>query len=644
MTPRTFEDILQARYSRRRHIKHILMAGAAAVLPSCDGETAASKNSSTLTFPEVPFGFDDTHHVAQGYRADVLIRWGDEVVRGAPAFEPGKPDASAQSKQFGFNNDFIGYFPLPLGSKNSDHGLLCVNHEYAQGHMMFPGFKHQFEEALNAGEAQLRAEQAAVGLSVIEVKKENGDWRVVPESSYARRINVSTPMNITGPATGHARLVTSADPTGMRVLGTLANCAGGVTPWGTVLTCEENFQDSFWGDRDRAAELAPAERAGWDSFGAGFTEKERATPWDAPVRRYALSGWSRIDDRFDITKEPHESNRFGWVVEIDPYDPESVPKKRTALGRIRHEGATVVAKPGKPVAVYSGDDQEFQFVYKFVSHESYAPDDRAHNMDLLKSGTLYAAKFNDDGTGEWLALDMRGGSMIDARQTAEAAGATHMDQPEDIETSPVNDCTYVTLTKNRNRQASETDAANPRPVNYWGHIIEIRPPAVRGGRNHTATTFEWEILALGGDPRDMSENVPGRPHANTSESGWFANPDNLVFDPKGRMWISTDGMEDSGEESSYGKPIHDGLWAMDVDGEGRALPRHFFGCPRGAELTGPCFTPDGKTLFVSVQHPASEGRSTFDAPSTRWPDFDAGLPPRPSVVVITKDGGGEIGS
>lgn len=637
MNTQDFAQVLKTRISRRRHIKQLAGSVAAGLFPSgalwaADDQT---RIISSLTFPELPHGYDGNHHVAPGYTADILLRWGDGLSADAAVFAPGRQTADQQAGQFGYNNDFIGYLPLPLGSANAEHGLLCVNHEYTNTHLMFSGYKNKRDGALRASEAEIRVEQQAVGMSIVEVKKSGGAWGVVKDSSYARRLTADTPMVLTGPAAGHVRLATSADAAGHAVNGTLGNCSGGITPWGTVLSAEENFQDAFWGDRDKAATYAPSERRGWDSFGVGLTAQPRTRNSDAPVEKHPITGWHRYDPRFDIEKEPHEPNRFGWIVEIDPYDSRSIPKKRTALGRFRHEAATVVAKPGHRAVVYSGDDQEFQFVYKFVSRSNFEPDNRTRNMSLLDEGDLYAARFNADGTGAWVRLDLGADGDL---------GATPMDRPEDIETSPVTDCTYLTLTKNSNRQMGDEDGPNPRPKNYWGHIIEIRPPGDDGARDHAADRFEWDILALGGDPSDMPDSAAGRSHLETSRDGWFANPDNLAFDPNGRLWVATDGMPDSAPKASGGVPVHDGLWGMDVAGAGRALPRHFFGCPAGAEMSGPCFTPDGRTLFASVQHPTNEPGSTFENPVNRWPDFDPAFPSRPSVVVITKNDGGEIGS
>lgn len=666
MTEKSFQAILEARYTRRDHLSQGLVTAGMLALCGRNNIAAAAivsaqagASSTSLTFKEIPHTYDEFHHLPEGYQASVLMRWGDPVLPNAPIFRPGEQRDIDQAGQFGFNNDYIAFMPLPHGSSNSSHGLLCVNHEYPIGYLMFSGYVDRPDAAERMTLDELRAEQQAVGLSIIEVIKERGAWRVVQSSKYARRITPTTDMKMTGPAAGHIRMKTNEDPSGLRVKGTLANCAGGLTPWGTILTCEENLQEFFWGDQEAALQRAPVERSSWQSFGVGRQTGQRQRVEDGDKLARPLSGWSRIHDRFNIEKEPHEPNRFGWVVEIDPYDPRSTPQKRTALGRFRHESATLVVKPGQRVAVYSGDDQEFQFIYRFVSKNAYDANDQRNNRNLLEDGDLYAARFNADGTGEWLkiseghpiVLDAQERQTntgdhwaIDARQFAAKLGATPMDRPEDIEISPLTDRVYVALTKNPNRSQRLIDAINPSAKNYCGHIIEIIPPGSEGNRDHISTAFAWNFLLFGGDSNEgRATRAPGF-HPATTSDGWFANPDNLAFDPKGRLWVATDGMPTSTLQSGKKQPIQDGLWAMEVTGDGRALAKHFFTGPRGSELTGPCFTPDGKTLFVSVQHPGQEKGSTFDKPSTRWPDFDPKLPPRPSVLAITKTDGAEISS
>jgi hypothetical protein len=434
-------------------------------------------------------------------------------------------------------------------------------------------------------------------------------------------------MRISGPAAGNSKLRTKADPEGTQVFGMLNNCAGGVTPWGTWLTCEENFNGYF------------------------FNKDALAThPNQAAFERYGIPGevysWGKFYDRFDIAKEPNEANRFGWVIEIDPLDPYSLPVKRTALGRFKHEGAeNIVNKDGRLV-VYMGDDERFDYVYKFVTAGTVDLVNRQNNRDLLDEGTLYVAKFNADGTGVWLPLVFgrgplkpsngfrnQGDVLINARLAADLLGATKMDRPEDVEANPKTGKVYVVLTNNSRRGTPGTppvDEANPRPENLYGHIIEIIPPA----GNHAAAGFKWNILVKCGDPFNAAV---GASFSNaTTNNGWFGMPDNVAVDPDGRLWVATDGQG----PSSTGRT--DGLWAIETEGPARATAKHFFRVPIGAELCGPRFTPDLKTLFLAVQHPAEGDGSTFEAPLTRWPDFEEGVPPRPAIIAITKKDGGKI--
>jgi hypothetical protein len=469
---------------------------------------------------------------------------------------------------------------------------------------------------------------AAHGLSVIEVAESAGRWQTVPDSRYARRVTLATPMRLAGPAAGHARLRTGADPEGGTVLGTLNNCAGGHTPWGTVLTAEENFHFYFGG---KAGDTAEAKNL--SGYGIGHE------------LRYA---WHRYHERFDVGAEPREPNRFGWMVENDPYDPAFTPVKRTALGRIKHEGAGMAVDRYGQVAAYCGDDERFQFLYKYVSRGRFDASAGRQNGALLDDGTLFAARFEADGRVIWLALIHGQGPLtaengfqspadvlIETRRAAALVGATPMDRPEDVEVHPLTGKIYVALTNNTQRKPDQIDAVNPRPGNRFGHLVEIVPPGAGGATDHVATEARWNVFLLAGDPRDAAAGA--RYHPLTSPNGWLANPDNLAVDKKGRLWIATDQGPDQKRNA-----IPDGMYACDIDGEGRALTRFFFACPVDAEMCGPEFTPDGRTLFLAVQHPG-EG-SNFDRPSTRWPDFRDGHPPRPAVVAITKADGGEIGS
>jgi secreted PhoX family phosphatase len=626
----TFQDIASIRFSRRAALKGLLATSALTAVGAAVGplrEAKAAAGPSTLQFAEIPHGYDAEFHVAEGYEAQILLRWGDKVLAGAPEFAPGKLTAEGQAQQFGYNCDFIGYLPLPAGSDNSENGLLFVNHEYTNPHMMFPGFADAKAAAAGTTAETTAIELEAHGGSVVEVKKEDGAWKVVDGSKYNRRITLNTEMEVGGPVAGHDRLKTSADSSGKKVLGMINNCAGGWTPWGTILTGEENFHQYFGGDPSGTAEATNHKRYG--------LKGEPSYPW------------GKFVDRFDVTKEPNEPNRFGWIVEVNPYEPDQPPVKRTALGRFKHEGAQAVVSADGRVVAYTGDDERFEYVYKYVSNGTFDPAAGFANSALLDDGILHVAKFADDGNVEWLPLVHGQGELteangfksqadvlIEARRAADLLKATKMDRPEDVEVDPKSGKVYVVLTKNDKRKADQVDAVNARAENKWGHIVELTPPAKDGKVDHAATKFAWDIFLQAGDPKDAAQGA--KYGGEVSESGWFANPDNIAFDPQGRIWISTDGFTDFG--------VHDGVWAADTDGGGRAITKHFVGCPRGAEMCGPVFTPDGQTLFVSVQHPGEEDESNFDNPTTRWPDFADGVPPRPSVVAIVKKGGGEIGS
>lgn len=629
----TVGDIILQRLSRRELMSGMLavtaltLTAAPNAVRAVTGQTLQSPTPS-FNFPELAAGSDEDHHVAEGYDADVLISWGDAVLPDAPPFDPASATPQSQSRQFGYNNDFLGYIPL---EGRADHGLLVINHEYTNAELMFPGLpanegKQATWERITRN--QVDTEMMAHGGSVIEIRRQNGKWTVEPGSKYARRITAETEMRISGPAVGHAKMKTSADPAGTRVRGMLNNCAGAITPWGTWLTCEENFNGYFWGkgQMNKATDPAVLKRYG------------------IPAEYYQ---WAKFHDRFDIIKEPNEPNRFGWVVEIDPLDPDSTPVKRTALGRFKHEGAgNIINRDGRFV-IYQGDDERFDYVYRFVTNRAVDPSNRDANRDILDDGTLYVARFDADGTGVWLPLVHgqgplgeasgfadQGDVLINARIASDLLGATKMDRPEDIEANPRTGKVYVMLTNNTKRKAESTDAANPRPENRFGHIIEFTPD----GGDHAAATFHWEILVRCGDPSIAAVGATFNPL--TSKEGWFGMPDNCAIDQLGRLWIATDG----NSPTATGRA--DGIWAMETKGAARGTSKLFYRVPVGAEMCGPAFTPDDETLFVAVQHPGEgdeDTPSTFDKPITHWPAAPGtSTPPRPSVVAITRKGGGKI--
>lgn len=641
----TIGDVIARRYGRRDVLRGSLAVTATTALFGTTALTAprtaqaATAPDSRYKFDELNWGNDEGHHVAEGYNADILIRWGDPITADAPDFDVMNQSAEAQSKQFGYNNDYVGFAEIEPG-----RGMLCVNHEYTNEEVMFPGLGRQDDvDFADMTKDLVDIEMAAHGGSVFEIVKDvEGHWSVNRNNPANRRITASTPMTFSGPAAGHPRMRTNADPNGMTVLGTLNNCAGGMTPWGTYLMAEENFHGYFWTDRldaDGNADLSEQPDA------------EKMTRYGVPGRFYA---WGKHYDRFNIDKEPNEPNRFGYIVEVDPLNPNATPIKHTALGRFRHEGCeTTIASDGRLV-IYSGDDNRFDYQYKWVSADPVTEENSYFGSPLLSEGTLYVARFHDDGTVEWLPMvhgegpltaengfDSQADIAIDTRLAADALEATPMDRPEDAQ--PRGDGTaYIMLTNNSRRKSDQVDAANPRPESNFGHIIEIKEE----GGNHSATSGTWSILVLCGDPK--LEEVGAMWNPETSENGWFGSPDNCAIDNDGRLWISTDQGESWGRTGKS-----DGLYALETEGELRGHSKLFFRCPVGGELCGPYFADESKALFLAVQHPGTDGTkdlkgferdSTFEDPATRWPDFDPAMPPRPSVVVVTKADGGVIAS
>ena len=615
-TGTAFSEILEKRISRRTMLQGAALLG---LHVSLQDFAHASAASARPVFDELAHGLDEALHVAQGYSYQALLRWGDPLFADAPAFDPFGQSPESQARQFGYNNDFLAWMPLPRSTDSSASGLLVVNHEFVTSSMMHPGSP----DAFDLTRSQVDTEMQAHGLSVVEVRKQGHAWRVHRESGYNRRITPLTVMRLSGPALRDRRVRTAFSPQGLQSLGTFGNCAGCRTPWGTVLTAEENVQSYFMG-RARKTD----ERKNYKRFGLRGTESAR-------------SAWGRFHEHWDLDRHPQAGLHAGWIVEIDPYDPAFMPVKRTALGRCKHEGCGIVINHDGRVVVYMGDDQRFEYIYRFVSRDQYRPGDRAHNLSLLDRGELSVAEFTESGTVIWNPMVWGTGMhvpangfaspadvVLDMRRAADLAGATPMDRPEEIKVSPVTGHVFAVLTNNTRRTMHEVDRANPRASNRHGHILELIAPH----NDHSAREYRWETFMLAGNPGNEADGA--RYHAGVTGNGWFSNPDNCSFDRAGNLWIATDGFNDEG--------IADGIWVSVTQGPDRALPRHFLRAPRGAEICSPCFTPDYKTMFCSVQHPGE--RSSFDRPSTRWPDFDDRLPPRPAVIAVTHDQGREIGS
>ena len=620
----SFLDIADRRYSRRDFLRVGAMAGAGIVAlaaspaqaqapeAATDGAKPAGRSGESsgreyrrgeLKFDAIDPDVEDALKVAAGYVAAPLISWGDPVVGDGPAFDIFNQSADEQEKRHGFNCDFLAFMPL-RGSHN--RGLLWVNHEYTDGDMMFPDY-----DGDNPTEDQVNIELAAHGASIIEVERQpDGQWRYLPNSKYNRRVSArSTMMHISGPAAGDDKMKTAEDPTGTMVIGMLNNCGGGVTPWGTILTAEENFHQYFAFDDGRN-----------DRFGV---------PTDESGRK-----WERYVERFDLSKHPNSVNRYGWMVEVDPYDPDFTPVKRTALGRFKHEACTVIESDDGYAVAYSGDDERFDYVYKWVSNDKISRR-RKDNIGLLDNGTLYVAKFNDDGTGEWLPVEYGRGPinekngfvsqadvLIRTREAADLLGATPMDRPEDVETNPVNKKLYIALTNNTRRTEYQVDGPNPRAENAGGHVVEL-DDTVGGQRG---TQFTWDIFLLCGDPEDESTYFAGFDKSLVSP---IANPDNLEFDRRGDLWIATDGAP-----RTLGS--NDAIHAVATEGPYRGQVKQFFSAVPGAEVASLVFDTMDSTLFASVQHPNEGGTVNDEEPASTFPD---GGIARPTVVAITREKG-----
>jgi hypothetical protein len=667
-----FDEVAAVNLQRRRVLQGGFGAAALAFFgaPALTriGEAVAATLPQPPTFKPIEAAFADQVRVPAGYSTHVLYRWGDPagIRRRMPDFRTdggvSVNSAEEQALQAGMDHDGMHYFPLGdderddedddrgRGRREKPHnaGLLCLNHENIQP---------EFLLAAGLTDAQrVQKMKNAHGISVIEVRQDGEAWSVVRPSKYARRITGDTPIRISGPAAGDPAMRTAADPAGRRVLGTLNNCANGFTPWGTYLTCEENFNGYFQTDSTDPAAIT------------------------THMRRYGVAvgsfgyDWHRSDPRFDVAVEPNESNRFGWVVEIDPKNPNRPPVKRTALGRFKHENAAVVLAKDRRVVVYQGDDERNEYIYKYVSRNRYSEHDDSGN-DLLDRGTLYVAVFEPGGTagdgrgtGRWVPLvfgrngltpengfTSQADVLIKCRQAADRVGATMMDRPEWIAVHPQTKEVYVTLTNNNRRGTNPpssnaadgtttaasarppVDESNPRANNVYGHIVRWREQ----GGDPAALAFEWDVYLFAGDPANPGNILPAS-SAGTNTVGFpgfedptyriFSAPDGLAFDERGWLWIQTDYGSNPAATSPQANMGNCHMMLADVP-TGR-IGRFLTG-PNGCEITGWTMTPDQKSLFINIQHPG-EGRAST------WPDD--GTPPRSSTVVITKDDGGVIGT
>ncbi|MEV7606522.1 PhoX family phosphatase [Paenarthrobacter sp. NPDC089322] len=575
----------------------------------------------------------DAFTVPEGFDWKPIIRWGDPLFSDSPAFDLHAQTAAAQARQFGYNNDYTDILPIP-GSKDR-RAVLFANHEYTNEKIMLP-------KDFDAKETRAIG-RAGHGLTVVELERKNKNqpWSYVQGAPLNRRFLTDTTYELTGPAAGTNLVKTIDDPEGRWIKGTLGNCAGGTTPWGTILSGEENFNGYF---------AAPGTSDGDKRYGITPTATAR--------------GWELDEPRFDTRNAGYanETNRFGWIVEVDPFNPDSTPKKHSAMGRFKHEGANVIVAPNGRVVAYMGDDERFDYLYKFVSKGTYQPGDsaaaRENNMNLLSEGDLYVARFTGDspvaeidgsgklpadgafdGTGEWLPLVVNGESAVDGMTVAEVlvytriaadkVGPTKMDRCEDVEPNPFTGKVYVACTNNSDRGKTGKEGAtevNPRTLNRDGHIVEITE-----GPDQVGTKFNWTLLLVAGDPaKNNSTYFAGFPKDKVSP---ISCPDNVAFDSVGNLWISTDGAP-----GVIG--YNDGLFKVTLEGAERGKVEQFLAVPRDAETCGPIIHDDERTVFVAVQHPGEDG--SFAEQFSLFPDYvrdgnpgpGQAAAPRPSVVQV----------
>ncbi len=576
-----------------------------------------------IGFKGVPAVATDTLVVPEGYVASVIAGWGEPV--GVPGNMPAwrgdaTHSAADQAVQMGMHHDGLHFYALDGNGRA--RGLLAMNHEYTDDGLLHPGGMTPWTAE------KVKKSQASHGLSVIEVEMNGDTWQMVRPSRYARRFTGNTPFAVGGPCAGHAMFKTAADPEGRTVLGTLNNCASGKTPWGTYLSGEENFMGYFSGGDNLSAH---EKRWGMRKGGWGYR-------------------WHEHDDRFDAVKNPNEPNRFGWVVEMDPLDPTSTPVKRTALGRAAHEGAWVgVTKDGRAV-VYSGEDSRFEYIYKFVSRDKIAPGGAKANATLLDHGVLSVARFNADGSGNWIPLVHgqgvltaangfadQGEVMIKTRQASDLLGATKMDRPEWLAIDPNSGWVYCTLTNNSSRGQPNfpgVDAANPRANNVMGQIIRWQD---RG--DFDGGTFQWNHLVLAGDPANDRADAKGN-----IQGDLYACPDGIAFDARGVLWVQTDMGPTAMNKGELKNVGNNQMLACDVL---TGQTRRFLTGPTNCEITGVTWTADGTTMFLNVQHPGETPSERSDPAEpnkfSNWPDYKPGGRPRSATVVVRKTDGGVIG-
>ncbi len=602
--PCDFEIVASRRYFLQGAAAVGTLVAAGGLLPK-----PAAAEASWLKFQPVTANTLDTVTVPNGFSWYPVIRWGDPLWSDAPKFDhANRGTGSSQERSFGDNNDGMSLF------MRDGKSILVVNNEYVNRKIFHGNRESKGPETAD----DIRKSKAGHGVSVLEIDLRDGRWGPIIDSPLNRRITADTPMEITGPARGHAFLKTASDPSGTQSLGTWNNCANGRTPWNTYLACEENF-NGYFSSSDPNYEPSPAlQRYGVKLQDRGYK-------------------WSMTDERFDISKHPNEPNRAGYVVEIDPLDPSSTPKKRTALGRMKHENAEIVVAANSHVVAYMGDDERGEFLYRFISNRKYV--EGGDNRDLLESGSLSVAKFDEDGSGRWIALTPDATGMASAgeiavhtRIAASAVGATTMDRPEWVASNPKRAEVYCCLTNNKNRGKKPNAGGDPTPVggpnpraeNLYGQILRWLP--VDG--DHTAEGFTWDLFVVAGNPAVHDDDRSGSDNVN--EANMFNSPDGLAFDSKGGLWIQTDGKY-TNEGDFAGQGNNQMLHADPASG---TIARFMVG-PKECEVTGLCWSEDQNTMFVGLQHPGEKGNSHF-------PDGGDSVP-RSTVIAVIRDDGGPIG-
>ncbi|MEL7513724.1 MAG: PhoX family phosphatase [Pseudomonadota bacterium] len=615
-----FDGVVERAISRRGFLGGVLAFGSGAAVMGTGllkGSTVLAQQTSRFAFEQLAPQTDGTVHVPEGYSWEVLVRWGDPLFSDAPAFDAatGIP-TEGSDRVFGENTDGMELF------NQGDIELLVVNSEYPNPKINLP--VEQEGDAQSAGD--IVRLQNFQGVSVMEVAEGADGWSVVVDSPYNRRIHHRTPMVIDGPAAGHDLLTTQDDPTGTASLGTFNNCGSGRTPWGTYLTCEENFNGYFGTTEELSLDETLAN--GYKRYGVS-TEVDPG--------RYNYHGF---DPRFDLSKNPNEAHRAGYIVEIDPWNSDSTPVKHTALGRFKHENAATALAPDGRVVVYMGDDERGEFMYKWVSRDVYVPG--GDTSTLLSEGQLFAAKFNDDMTGTWLALTPETTGMSPAeisiftRMAASEVGATTMDRPEWIAVNPTAVEAYCCLTNNSRRGAKNDDgsirtnaggeamtvnAPNPREVNRYGQIVRWRPHSDDHGR----ATFDWDLYVMAGNPTVHTEGLYAGT-ANINAGNLFNSPDGMQIDTTGLIWIQTDG-DDSNEGEFVGMGNNQMLAGDPATGE----IRRFLTGPNGSEVTGLTWSSDRRTMFVGIQHPGAP-----------FPDGEDSLP-RSAIVAVKRNDNALVG-